>query len=82
MISCKATNGSGEMAQWLKLPAALPEHPSLPPSTHMVAHSHLYFQFQGTQRCGEKSLNEDSQLLDQTTDSNGDLRRVCEIYIL
>ena len=43
VLSCLKNNkkGAGEMAQWLRALAALPEGLSLIPSTHMVAHSHL-----------------------------------------
>jgi hypothetical protein len=37
----KETNGAGEMAQWLRVPTALPKVPSSNPSNHMVAHNHL-----------------------------------------
>ena len=33
--------GAGEIAQWLRAPAALPEDPGLIPSTHVVAHNCL-----------------------------------------
>lgn len=82
MISCVPTNASGEIAQRLRVPAALPEHPCLLPSTYMVTHNHLQFQLQEAQTCRVKSLKEDSQLLDQMTDSYGTLRHVCGIYIL
>jgi hypothetical protein len=32
---------SGEMAQWLRAPTALPEVLSSIPSNHMVVHNHL-----------------------------------------
>jgi hypothetical protein len=32
--------GAGEMAQWLRVPTALPKVPSSNPSNHMVAHNH------------------------------------------
>jgi hypothetical protein len=38
----KARNlGAGEMTQWLKVLAALPEVLSLIPRNHMVVHNHL-----------------------------------------
>jgi hypothetical protein len=33
--------GAGEMAQWLRVPTALPKVPSSNPSNHMVVHNHL-----------------------------------------
>jgi hypothetical protein len=36
------------MAQWLKPLATLPEDTVLVPSPNIVAHNHLYFQFQGS----------------------------------
>lgn len=39
--------GAGEMAQWLKSLAVLPEDPGSIPSTHMAAHNSLSHQFQG-----------------------------------
>jgi hypothetical protein len=32
--------GAGEMAQWLRVPTALPKVLSSNPSDHMVAHNH------------------------------------------
>jgi hypothetical protein len=32
--------GAGEMAQWLRVPTALPKVVSSNPSNHMVAHNH------------------------------------------
>jgi len=37
----KKTTGAGDMVQWLRALAALPEVLSSIPSNHMVAHSHL-----------------------------------------
>ena len=37
----KSTEGAGDMAQWLRALAALPEVLSSIPSNYMVAHSHL-----------------------------------------
>lgn len=37
-------NGVGQMALWLRV---LTEDPDLVSSTHTVAHSYLYLQFQG-----------------------------------
>jgi len=37
----KLTYGAGEMAQWLRVPNALPEVLSSIPSNRMVAHNHL-----------------------------------------
>jgi hypothetical protein len=39
--------GAGEMSQWLRVLAALPEDPGSIPSTHMIAHNCVYLQFQG-----------------------------------
>ena len=41
--STKDRARAGEMAQWLRAPAALPEVLSSIPSNHMVAHNHLYW---------------------------------------
>jgi hypothetical protein len=39
---CKtANNGAGEMIQWLKALAALPEEAGSISSTHVVVHKHL-----------------------------------------
>jgi hypothetical protein len=37
----KNLSGAGEVAQWLRTVAALPEVLSLIPGNHMVAHNHL-----------------------------------------
>ena len=41
------SKGSGEMAQWLTVQAALTEDLGSIPSTHMAPDNHLYLQFQG-----------------------------------
>ena len=40
----KKIHQAGEMAQRLSALAALPEDPGLIPSTHMVAHNHLWYE--------------------------------------
>lgn len=35
----------GEVAQWLQIPSALAEDPSLGPTTHIAVHSHYYSSF-------------------------------------
>ena len=35
-----ADSGAGELAQWLRVPTALPKVLSSNPSNHMVAHNH------------------------------------------
>ena len=39
--------GVREMTQWLSVLSALADDLSLVPSIHLVAHNHLYVQFQG-----------------------------------
>lgn len=38
--------GAGAMAQHLRVPGVLAEHPVLIPRTHIVAHNHQEYQFQ------------------------------------
>lgn len=39
--------GAGEMAQWLKVLAVLPEEPGSISSIHIAAHNCMYFQVPG-----------------------------------
>lgn len=41
----KTAQGGGEIAQWLRVLAALPENLVLIPSAHMVAYNHLELHF-------------------------------------
>ena len=47
--------GAGEMAQWLRALAALPEVPRSIPSTHMVAHNHLSWNLMPSSGVSEDS---------------------------
>jgi hypothetical protein len=40
IYSLKVQSRAGEMAQWLRVPTALPKVQSSNPSNHMVAHNH------------------------------------------
>jgi hypothetical protein len=48
-VSKKQGEGAGEMSQWLKALAAVAEDLGSVHSTHMMAYSHPYCQFQGIQ---------------------------------
>lgn len=46
-VQLQRHGGAKEMAQWLRALVTLAEILGSVPSTHRVAHNHLYLQFQG-----------------------------------
>jgi DNA repair protein RadC len=53
----KREGGAGEMAQWLRVPTALPKVLSSNPNNHMVAHNHPEQNLMPSSGVSEDSYN-------------------------